>query len=120
LDTIQSQLIKAVSAKKQSEIKAWEEEEIKPCSHTESLVQVDALKLEGKSLAHCKDCELNSNLWLCMTCGNLGCGRAQYGGILYPIKELGETDTEFNTFNLPVIQFRLKWDQFHQKKLLVS
>jgi ubiquitin carboxyl-terminal hydrolase 5/13 len=24
---------------------------------------------------------LKENLWLCLTCGNLGCGRAQYGGI---------------------------------------
>ena len=25
-------------------------------------------------------CELKENLWLCLQCGNLGCGRAQYGG----------------------------------------
>ena len=31
-------------------------------------------------LAHCASCELTSNLWLCLTCGALGCGRAQYGG----------------------------------------
>ena len=32
-------------------------------------------------LGHCSQCELNENLWLCLQCGNLGCGRAQYGGI---------------------------------------
>ena len=32
-------------------------------------------------MAHCNDCELKENLWLCMVCGNLGCGRQQYGGI---------------------------------------
>jgi ubiquitin carboxyl-terminal hydrolase 5/13 len=32
-------------------------------------------------LAHCKDCDLKENLWLCLSCGNLGCGRAQYGGL---------------------------------------
>ena len=26
-------------------------------------------------------CELRENLWLCLQCGNLGCGRAQFGGI---------------------------------------
>ena len=26
-------------------------------------------------------CDLKENLWLCLTCGNLGCGRAQFGGI---------------------------------------
>ena len=25
-------------------------------------------------------CDLKENLWLCLTCGNLGCGRSQYGG----------------------------------------
>ncbi len=26
-------------------------------------------------------CDLKENLWLCLECGNLGCGRAQFGGI---------------------------------------
>jgi ubiquitin carboxyl-terminal hydrolase 5/13 len=30
-------------------------------------------------LAHCTSCTLKENLWLCLTCGSLGCGRAQYG-----------------------------------------
>ena len=32
-------------------------------------------------LGHCSMCELKENLWLCLECGNLGCGRAQYGGV---------------------------------------
>lgn len=32
-------------------------------------------------LAHCLKCELKDNLWLCLTCGALGCGRQQFGGI---------------------------------------
>ena len=32
-------------------------------------------------LGHCSMCNLNENLWLCLQCGNLGCGRAQYGGV---------------------------------------
>jgi len=31
--------------------------------------------------AHCTSCHLTSNLWLCLTCGNLGCGRSQFGGV---------------------------------------
>lgn len=73
-------LIKCVSAKQQSDIKAWEVDEIKPCIHSINLTQSPANTVEGKALAHCQDCDLNSNLWLCLTCGNLGCGRAQYGG----------------------------------------
>lgn len=30
--------------------------------------------------AHCSKCELSSNLWLCLICGALGCGRQQFGG----------------------------------------
>lgn len=26
-------------------------------------------------------CNLKENLWLCLQCGNLGCGRAQFGGV---------------------------------------
>ena len=26
-------------------------------------------------------CDLKENLWLCLECGNLGCGRSQFGGI---------------------------------------
>lgn len=25
-------------------------------------------------------CELTTNLWLCLICGSLGCGRQQFGG----------------------------------------
>lgn len=32
-------------------------------------------------LAHCQKCGLKENLWLCLTCGSLGCGRQQFGGI---------------------------------------
>jgi len=72
----------AISAKKQSEVKAWEEE-TKPCSHTstaEAFKQLESRPLEGESLAHCNECDLKNNLWLCLTCGKLGCGRKQYDG----------------------------------------
>lgn len=32
-------------------------------------------------LAHCSSCDLKENLWLCLTCGSLGCGRQQFGGV---------------------------------------
>lgn len=33
-------------------------------------------------LATCafEGCELTNNLWLCLICGSLGCGRQQFGG----------------------------------------
>ncbi|KAG4090772.1 ubiquitinyl hydrolase [Neocallimastix lanati (nom. inval.)] len=73
-------ILLANSSKVQNEINSWEEE-IVSCTHTENLKQCKPLKLEEQSLAHCSECDLKENLWLCMICGNLGCGRQQYGGI---------------------------------------
>lgn len=30
--------------------------------------------------SHCSACDLTENLWLCLECGNTGCGRSQFGG----------------------------------------
>eukprot|EP00696_Hemimastix_kukwesjijk_P000558 gnl/Hemi2/1075_TR387_c0_g1_i1.p1 gnl/Hemi2/1075_TR387_c0_g1~~gnl/Hemi2/1075_TR387_c0_g1_i1.p1 ORF type:complete len:770 (+),score=246.94 gnl/Hemi2/1075_TR387_c0_g1_i1:47-2356(+) len=63
------------------EIKAWSLER-KPCRHTQNLQQnADAPQLADKSLAHCGNCALDKNLWLCLTCGNLGCARSQGFGL---------------------------------------
>ncbi|KAG7095273.1 hypothetical protein E1B28_006046 [Marasmius oreades] len=72
------------SSARKSEVQAWEEE-ILPCEHTLMLQQVQLSK-EGLEKvvgqgAHCTSCSLTSNLWLCLTCGNLGCGRSQFGGV---------------------------------------
>ena len=32
-------------------------------------------------LGQCSLCELKENLWFCLTCGNLGCGREQFGAV---------------------------------------
>lgn len=88
--------MQSLSSARQSEVKAWEEEII-PCEHTLLLEQLASgpIAAEGGSsisnasrvalkanvgLAHCASCELTSNLWLCLTCGALGCGRSQFGG----------------------------------------
>lgn len=81
LDEVIRGVMTAMSSAQQSEVKAWEEE-IVPCQHTRELVQPgEPTKLELSSLASCGKCDLTSNLWLCLTCGHLGCGRAQFGGV---------------------------------------
>jgi ubiquitin carboxyl-terminal hydrolase 5/13 len=40
----------------------------------------NAPKIKEKNFAHCGECELNNNLWLCMICGHLGCGRKNWDG----------------------------------------
>ena len=88
--------MQSLSSARQSEVKAWEEE-ITACEHTLMLEQYNVGKLPASGmlyvhilshpvssdmsgLAHCNKCTLKENLWLCLTCGSLGCGRPQYGG----------------------------------------
>ncbi|CDH49949.1 ubiquitin carboxyl-terminal hydrolase 14 [Lichtheimia corymbifera JMRC:FSU:9682] len=79
ISSIVDAVMSSLSSSKQSEVKAWEEE-ITPCEHTLCLQQDASRKLEQQTLAHCANCDLKENLWLCLTCGNLGCGRRQYDG----------------------------------------
>jgi ubiquitin carboxyl-terminal hydrolase 5/13 len=73
-------VLKANTFARQEEVKAWEQE-LTACEHTLYLEQDAARQIESQNLGHCSECELKENLWLCLTCGNLGCGRAQFGGI---------------------------------------
>ncbi|KAF9445641.1 ubiquitinyl hydrolase [Macrolepiota fuliginosa MF-IS2] len=70
----------SLSSSRQSEVKAWEEE-IVPCEHTLMLQQESSEPIPASGLAHCRSCDLKENLWLCMTCGSLGCGRPLHGGL---------------------------------------
>ncbi|PVG04552.1 ubiquitinyl hydrolase [Serendipita vermifera] len=70
----------SLSSARQSEVKAWEEE-ITACEHTVMLQQESSGHIAAEGLAQCSMCELRENLWLCLTCGNLGCGRSQFGGV---------------------------------------
>ncbi|KAH7890301.1 hypothetical protein F5I97DRAFT_1834387 [Phlebopus sp. FC_14] len=77
--TLTDGVMQSLSSSRQSEVKAWEEE-IVPCDHTLLLQQVASGTIPPEGLAKCASCELTSNLWLCLACGALGCGRPQYGG----------------------------------------
>ncbi|KAL8825512.1 MAG: hypothetical protein Q9191_004369 [Dirinaria sp. TL-2023a] len=72
-------VLKANTFAKQAEVQAWEQEMV-PCEHTLCLEQETARKIESQDLGRCSMCDLKENLWLCLQCGNLGCGRAQFGG----------------------------------------
>ncbi|KAF9963072.1 hypothetical protein BGZ65_006137 [Modicella reniformis] len=71
-------IMTSLSASRQSEIRAWEEE-IVSCDHIRKLQQ-DQERIVAAENAHCANCDLKENLWLCLVCGNLACGRQQYGG----------------------------------------
>lgn len=80
LSEVVDAVLKAPTFARQEEVKAWEQE-LTACEHTLCLEQEPARQIESQSLGHCSACNLNENLWLCLTCGNLGCGRAQFGGV---------------------------------------
>ncbi|KAK3347256.1 hypothetical protein B0T25DRAFT_554025 [Lasiosphaeria hispida] len=65
---------------RKEEVKAWEQE-LTSCEHILCLQQGEPRKIASQDLGHCSKCDLNENLWLCLECGNLGCGRAQFGGV---------------------------------------
>ena len=73
-------VMKAMTFAKQEEVKAWEQE-FTPCEHTLYLEQHPSRQIESQNLGKCSMCDLKENLWLCLECGNLGCGRAQFGGV---------------------------------------
>ncbi|KAI9740942.1 MAG: hypothetical protein M1818_004548 [Claussenomyces sp. TS43310] len=73
-------VMRANTFSRQEEVKAWEQE-ITSCEHILTLAQEDARHIQSQDLGHCSMCDLQENLWLCLQCGNLGCGRAQFGGV---------------------------------------
>lgn len=77
LTLVADAIIQATSFEKKEEIMAWEQE-IKTCKHSTSVKQECISNLQ---LKQCSSCELTENLWICLHCGNLGCGRSQFGGV---------------------------------------
>ena len=83
-------VLKANTFARQEEVKAWEQE-LTACEHTLYVQQEASRKIESQNLGHCSKCDLKENLWLCLACGNLGCGRAQFGGVGGNSHGLGHT-----------------------------
>ncbi|KIW45357.1 uncharacterized protein PV06_03753 [Exophiala oligosperma] len=73
-------VLNAMTFARKEEVKAWEQE-FTPCEHTLCLEQHESRQIASQDLGSCSKCDLKENLWLCLACGNLGCGRAQFGGV---------------------------------------
>jgi len=78
-----STVLNSDSYAKAKQTEEWELE-LEPCEHVAILEStLDTTKHErmtAEQLSHCSQCELSSNLWLCLKCGHLGCGRRQFDG----------------------------------------
>jgi len=73
-------VMNAMTFANKEEVKAWEQE-FTPCEHTLCLEQQESRQIASQELGSCSKCDLKANLWLCLECGALGCGRAQVGGV---------------------------------------
>ena len=73
-------IMKANTFSRKEEVKAWEQE-LTSCEHILTMQQGPPRPIESQDLGHCSACDLKENLWLCVECGALGCGRAQFGGV---------------------------------------
>lgn len=71
-------MIQATSSNKTEEIKSWEYERV-PCPHCFDILQNPK---EDINLKKCDSCDLQENLWICLCCGAVGCGREQFGSAL--------------------------------------
>ncbi|OLY79649.1 Ubiquitin carboxyl-terminal hydrolase 14 [Smittium mucronatum] len=69
----------ALSASKKSEVHSWTKEVIE-CQHLLSLHQDPSKFLTDNDRNVCSQCDKTENLWLCLECGSVGCGRRQYDG----------------------------------------
>ena len=90
LNSLIISIINSSSEAQKSEIKAWEEK-IYPCEHTLTLVQNNGKILTENELKKCNDCDINKNLWLCLVCGNISCGRKETGGNAHALAHFEKT-----------------------------
>jgi len=67
---------------RQSDIQAFSFD-LQPCEHVflqQQLPNTLSPQEIAARLSQCSSCDLRANLWLCLECGNVACGRKQFGG----------------------------------------
>lgn len=83
LKAIKDKILECNSPTTQASLAAWKTD-LTTCTHITNLQPVvqknDASEYQYKA-GHCVSCDIKENLWMCLHCGTLGCGRIQYGGV---------------------------------------
>ncbi|KAJ1921428.1 ubiquitin C-terminal hydrolase Ubp14 [Mycoemilia scoparia] len=88
VDTSIDQISKAVDFVMQSmtanlakAAKAWAWDQfLAECQHSIELQQSPHPEFSLDKIGTCSKCEKSENLWMCLVCGHVGCGRKQYDG----------------------------------------
>ncbi|CAG98626.1 ubiquitin-specific protease UBP14 [Kluyveromyces lactis] len=88
-----SEILQTKSSSYQDMSNTWTLE-LKSCPHIQTFDLSNLEKREGGISQSCNDCGLTSNLWLCLHCGNVACGREQVGieGYSHALKHYESTD----------------------------
>eukprot|EP00128_Syssomonas_multiformis_P018987 Colp12_sorted_trinity150504_noHs@9584 len=79
LSSVVEAVMQAPSQMRKDALQQWQDEVV-ACSHTKELKQLAGDAVASKAMAHCSSCELSNNLWLCLTCGCINCGRKNFDG----------------------------------------
>lgn len=90
LNNLVISIINSSTESQKSDIQAWEEK-IFPCEHTLTLHQDENKIIQENELNKCNDCDINKNLWLCLVCGNISCGRKETGGNAHALSHFEKT-----------------------------
>ncbi|KAF6002004.1 Ubiquitin carboxyl-terminal hydrolase 13 [Cyanidiococcus yangmingshanensis] len=72
----------AATMSHREQVQSWELQ-LQPCEHTLMVSRLEETQLDvplTRSAAKCAACDLRENLWLCLSCGHLGCGRTHFDG----------------------------------------
>lgn len=73
-------LVHSLSAEQTNQLEDWNIGAVGPCEHTLCLEQIPPDSSQFVLPKKCSECDISENLWFCLTCGNVGCGRRQYDG----------------------------------------
>lgn len=72
-------IMKSESVERKEDLNAWEPAPAKPSPHAKDLVQVGDVKIPPHGWK-CQHCDKTENLWLCLSCGEISCGRKFWDG----------------------------------------
>ncbi|KAL0490664.1 ubiquitin carboxyl-terminal hydrolase UBP14 [Acrasis kona] len=73
-------ILQSQSAERKQDLKSWEAETIQATPYAHDLIQLPITANIPSSGWKCSQCEKTDNLWLCLTCGEISCGRKFFDG----------------------------------------
>jgi ubiquitin carboxyl-terminal hydrolase 5/13 len=72
-------ILAASSVERKQDLQAWEGDVLTNTPHANNLPQIGDKKIPASGWK-CHSCDLTENLWLCLSCGEISCGRKFFDG----------------------------------------